>query len=203
MADYREFLTSPLIRFIAALGLIGVILTVLYYDNRVTIIGLASGALVYAGAEYLVHRYLLHEFPKLAPALYRGHVKHHQHPRELKYLFSPVHYDALIYSVYIPLVWLVFQRFAIVVAVVTGSLLFQIYYQWMHFVAHRPITPRTAWGKWMKKKHLLHHYKDEYSWYGVSHPVLDFVFGTNKDHRRSIAEAGADQGSSPSANHTE
>ncbi|GAB2674328.1 sterol desaturase family protein [Paenibacillus thermoaerophilus] len=203
MAYYREFLSNNVIRFVAGLSLLGAALTCLYFDGYVTILALVLGALVYAVAEYAAHRYLLHEFPKLAPALYRGHVEHHKHPQELKYLFSPVYYDVLIYSIYIPLVWLVFRQFSVTVAVVTGTLLFQLYYQWMHYAAHRPIVPRTAWGRWMKKKHLLHHYKDEYAWYGVSHPVLDYVLGTHRERDRLAREAGTEAGSSSSVNNAE
>lgn len=198
MLHYREFFTSPVIRLIAVMSLLGILLTCLQFDGYVTILALVLGALVYAFAEYVVHRYLLHEFPKLVPALYRGHVEHHKHPQELKYLFSPVYYDVLIYSAYIPMVWLVFRQFSVVVAVVTGSLLFQLYYQWMHYAAHRPIAPRTAWGRWMKKKHLLHHYKEEHAWYGVSHPVLDYALGTNKDKDQTTRNAGSDKGGSSS-----
>ncbi|ALS28743.1 fatty acid hydroxylase [Paenibacillus sp. 32O-W] len=196
MSHYREFFSSNLIRFVAGSSLLGVTLTCLYFDGFVTILALALGALVYAVAEYVVHRYVLHEFPRLMPTLYRGHVEHHKHPQELKYLFSPVHYDVLIYAVYIPLVWLMFRQFSVVVAVVTGTLLFQLYYQWMHYAAHRPVVPRTAWGRWMKKKHLLHHFKDEYAWYGVSHPVLDYVMGTDKEQDRAARKAGTEAGSS-------
>lgn len=77
------------------------LLTCLHFDGYVTILALFFGALVYAFAEYVVHRYL----PKLVPALYWRHVEHHKHPQELKYLFSPVYHDVLIYSAYIPLVW--------------------------------------------------------------------------------------------------
>ena len=32
-----------------------------------------------------------------------------------------------------------------------------------------------------KKQHILHHYKNEKFWFGVSNPVFDFIFGTLKD----------------------
>ncbi|GCL74114.1 hypothetical protein PN4B1_40560 [Paenibacillus naphthalenovorans] len=102
MSHYREFYTSPVIRFIAVMSLLDALLTCLHFDGYVTILALFFGALVYAFAEYVVHRYL----PKLVPALYWRHVEHHKHPQELKYLFSPVYHDVLIYSAYIPLVWL-------------------------------------------------------------------------------------------------
>jgi len=193
MSYYREFFSNNVIRFVVGMSLIGLALCCMYFNGFVTILLLALGALIFAVAEYTVHRYLLHEFPNIAPFLHRGHEKHHRYPQELKYLFSPVHYDILLYTVYIPVVWAVFRQFSVVVPVVTGTLLFQLYYQWMHFVAHRPIIPKTSWGRWMKKKHLLHHYKDEFSWYGVSNPALDYALGTNKEQDRP---AGASSGKS-------
>ncbi|WP_126428585.1 sterol desaturase family protein [Brevibacillus marinus] len=184
MSKYHEFFSHHLIRFVMGMSLVGVVLTCVYFNGYVTILSLVLGALVFVVSEYLVHRYVLHELPWLAPALHRGHDEHHQHPMELKYLFGPVHYDILLYSAYIPLVWLIFRELSVVVAVVTGTLLYQLYYQWMHYVAHRPIVPLTPWGKWMKRKHLLHHYKDEAAWYGVSNPVMDYLLGTNKERER-------------------
>jgi len=181
MPYYREFFSSPVIRFVVAMSVVGILLTIIWFDGYSAIIALIAGALFYAVAEYFVHRFLLHEFPRLFPTLYKGHAAHHEHPRDLNHLFSPVHYDILIYCVYIPVVWLLVRQPSIVAAAVTGTLLFQLYYQWMHYVSHRPIVPRTAWGKWMKKRHLLHHYKDEHTWYGVSHPVLDYAMGTHKE----------------------
>lgn len=181
MSHYREFFSRDVIRFVATSSLIGIVLTFLYFDGYATILALILGALVYVIAEYLVHRYILHEFPRLMPALYRGHEEHHRHPQDADHLFSPVRYDMMIYGVYFPLVWLFSGQLSIAAAVVTGTLLFQLYYQWMHFAAHRPIVPRTAWGKWMKKKHLLHHYKNEFTWYGVSNPALDYMMGTHQE----------------------
>lgn len=189
MLYYREFFASGLIRFIGGMSLLGAFLTAAYFNGYSTILLLIVGAVIYALAEYTVHRYLLHEFPRLAPILFAGHEQHHKHPQDIKYLFGPVYYDMAIYAIYMVAAWLAFRQLPPVVALVTGTLLFQFYYQWMHYAAHRPIAPRTAWGRWMKKKHLLHHFKDEHTWYGVSHPVLDYVMGSDKADGRHHADA--------------
>jgi sterol desaturase/sphingolipid hydroxylase (fatty acid hydroxylase superfamily) len=56
-------------------------------------------------------------------------------------------------------------------------------YEWKHYVAHRPIKPKSRLGKWVKKMHILHHYKNENFWYGVSTPFVDVLFGTLKDEK--------------------
>ncbi|MNG24021.1 hypothetical protein D3C84_1086960 [compost metagenome] len=56
-------------------------------------------------------------------------------------------------------------------------------YEWKHYIAHRPIQPASKLGKWVKRTHLLHHYKNENYWYGVSTPFVDALFGTLKDEK--------------------
>ncbi|GAB7386649.1 sterol desaturase family protein [Bacillaceae bacterium] len=188
---YREFFSSSMIRFVLLLGTTSLIFTILNFDGIRTAFAYLTGAAIFAVAEYLVHCYLLHRFPNAIPTLYRGHIKHHQYPSDFKYLFSPVWYDVVVYAAYFVVLWTVFRNLSLVMAVIAGTSLYQLYYQWMHYIAHRPITPITPWGKWMKKKHLLHHYMDEQSWYGVSHPAMDYLMGTHKP-RSSIASGYKD-----------
>jgi hypothetical protein len=176
----REFVSSPMIRFVMLVAAISLILSVLNWNGARTFAAILAGAVVYMIIEYAVHRYLLHEYPKLLPFLYEGHVKHHQEPKNLAYLFSPLRYDAAIYVLYAAALWAVFRDLSAVAPVIAGTSLYQLYYQWMHYASHRPITPATRWGRWMKKKHLLHHYLDDQSWYGVSHPVMDYMLSTHK-----------------------
>jgi len=177
---YREFLSSSMIRFVLLLGAASLVISVWRFEGTRTVVAFLGGAVFFALAEYVAHRFLLHEFPKLIPALYQGHAKHHEHPNDFNHLFSPMWYDLLLYIGYFAVLWAVFRDFSLVMPIIAGTSLYQLYYQWMHYVSHRPITPITPWGKWMKKKHLLHHYMDEHSWYGVSHPALDYMMGTHK-----------------------
>jgi sterol desaturase/sphingolipid hydroxylase (fatty acid hydroxylase superfamily) len=57
-------------------------------------------------------------------------------------------------------------------------------YEWKHYVAHRPIKPITKFGRLIKKLHILHHFKNENYWYGVSTPIFDGLFGTLKDEKK-------------------
>jgi len=36
----------------------------------------------------------------------------------------------------------------------------------------------TRWGRFLKRFHRLHHYKNERHWFGVTHPFVDSVVGT-------------------------
>jgi sterol desaturase/sphingolipid hydroxylase (fatty acid hydroxylase superfamily) len=59
-------------------------------------------------------------------------------------------------------------------------------YEWKHYVAHRPIKPITKVGRRIKKLHILHHFKNENFWYGVSTPIFDGIFGTLKDEKEVV-----------------
>lgn len=177
---FREFFGNQAIQLLMFLSMMGVVLTGMYFQGYWTLLLLVAGALVYAVAEYFAHRFILHRFPKLVPFLYAAHQEHHRNPYDIKHLFSPLYLDVIIYCAYLALLWGIFRHPSHIAPIAAGTLLFQIYYQWMHYAAHRPVLPRTAWGRWMKKKHLFHHFHDEHTWYGVSHPVLDYVMRTNK-----------------------
>ena len=41
-----------------------------------------------------------------------------------------------------------------------------------------PDRPLTPVGRWIKQYHFRHHFISEKLWFGVSNPLLDFVFGT-------------------------
>ena len=62
-----------------------------------------------------------------------------------------------------------------------GNLAGLLYYEWVHYVAHIPVTPMTEWGRRMKKHHLRHHYKNEHFWFGVTNPTMDYVGATYRD----------------------
>lgn len=180
MKRYSEFLGNHVIKFVLLSSIVSILFTIMTFQSYMALVLIFLGAVVYAIAEYIVHRYILHEFPKLFPVLYKEHVKHHQDPNNIKYLFSPVYYDILIYTIYLSVLWILFHDLSYIAPMAAGTLVFQLYYQWMHYAAHRPVAPRTRWGRWMKKKHLLHHFQDEHTWYGVSHPTLDFMMQTDK-----------------------
>lgn len=180
MRFHREFVFNPMILLIMAIFVVNSVLVIITYQGWRSWAGLLAGALIYAVMEYLVHRFLMHRFPSIAPMIYKGHAEHHRHPNDVKYLFSAVPYDIAAYTVFYLILLAVTRDWPLTFAIVAGTSLYQLYYQWMHYAAHRPIKLITPWGRWMKKKHLLHHFLDDKSWYGVSHPMLDILLGTDK-----------------------
>lgn len=152
------------------------------------------GFLAFWPMEYAIHRYLLHELPQLMPGAYRGHVAHHQAPKDVKYLLTPNRYNLTGHVLIIVIAGAITRNVNLTAAFLAGVCVGQLFYEWKHFVSHRPIVPLTPWGKAMKKRHLLHHHLDAEYWFGVSNPVFDYVMGTDIDgeearkvrHARSV-----------------
>jgi sterol desaturase/sphingolipid hydroxylase (fatty acid hydroxylase superfamily) len=55
-------------------------------------------------------------------------------------------------------------------------------YDYIHFATHH-FRPRTRVGKFLKQHHMLHHFAEHGSRWGVSSPMWDYVFGTLEEDR--------------------
>lgn len=135
--------------------------------------------------EYFVHKYVLHlplpaeaqRHPWWQTIMEHIHYRHHQDPKDPTYIVAQTWLTApslVLYSlvcVGISGSWGVTGAFA-------GSLIgYYLLYEWTHYTAHVDYIPITAYGRYMKKYHTLHHYKNENYWYGITSPLADMVFG--------------------------
>ncbi|QPC47842.1 sterol desaturase family protein [Mangrovibacillus cuniculi] len=145
------------------------------------------GMVTYTLGEYLTHRFVFHMKPPKHPfflkLMKRVHYDHHVKPKDLHLLFLPLWYSVPNIVVVAILVFFITGNLAVTSGFISGVVIFIIYYEYTHYVAHRPINPKTPWGKWMKKVHLWHHYKNEQYWYGVTSPIYDYALGTFKDQK--------------------
>jgi len=181
MNVYKEYWTDHRILFLSSIGFaygLCAIISGFWNVSWWTLAALAGGVVFFYVLEYILHRFLLHGFGKyMMPDAYRGHKQHHDEPETMKYLLTPNTYNVP----YHLLLWVVFY---FVLGLHLGSTLMltfcmaQLYYEWVHFVSHRPIAPKTKWGQHMKKHHLLHHYKSPERWYGVTNDSIDRMMGT-------------------------
>ncbi len=151
-----------------------------------SLLGAIVGAAAFFASEYTTHRFLFHAAPSriawVRKLQHRLHYDHHIDPPKLELLFLPVWFvvpTALVYfGVYVALT----RNTALAASLTFGSICALFYYEWVHYVAHVPFTPRTAFGRYIKKYHLWHHFKNEKFWYGVTNPSMDYVWGTYRDH---------------------
>ena len=64
-----------------------------------------------------------------------------------------------------------------------GTMVGYISYDWIHYYTHHA-RPRTALGKWLRRYHMRHHFESGDSFYGISSPLWDVVFGTFRGNRQ-------------------
>lgn len=138
------------------------------------------GAALFFGSEYTYHRYAFHappmkKIPMILKLQHRLHYDHHVDPARLDLLFLPLWFVVPNLAITGGLAWLIWPSAAAVGALLAGTSAAILYYEWVHYVAHIPYKPVTGWGRWIKKYHLWHHFKNEQLWFGVTNPSFDFV----------------------------
>lgn len=181
MAAYlKEFWTDKRILFLS-FALIAYCATVLLTPHHAwTWLAVSAGILFFFFLEYFTHRFILHGFfARFMKKAFQGHVDHHNDPDNLVYMLTPNSYNVPLHVLFIAFFSLLTQSIHLGAAVMLGTTLYQLYYEWTHLVSHRPIVPATNIGKNRKKRHLLHHYKSDRHWFGVTNVTFDNMAGTN------------------------
>ena len=151
------------------------------------------GALVFFTSEYTTHRFLFHAPPMKQRTIlalqHRLHYDHHVDPNRLDLLFLPPWFTipttALFFAVYFALT----RDLGAALSLTFGSLTGLTYYEWVHYVAHIPFNPVTPYGRWIKKYHLWHHFKNEHLWFGVTNPSMDVVMASYRDVQETARSA--------------
>jgi 4-hydroxysphinganine ceramide fatty acyl 2-hydroxylase len=186
----KEFLRDKRVWAIGIAEIICLFMAIMTTPRANPWLPLVTGVVLFYFIEYFVHRFVLHGvLCKLLPGASEGHAAHHEHPLELRYLLTPNAYNLTTYSFLWGIIALITRSPQVASLTLTSLIASQLYYEWAHFVAHRPMIPKTPWGKWMKKFHLLHHYKDAHNWYGVTNPSLDMLMRTHKSRVKATSKA--------------
>ncbi|HTW85457.1 MAG TPA: sterol desaturase family protein [Candidatus Sulfotelmatobacter sp.] len=148
-------------------------------------LGAVIGALVFFGSEYTTHRFLLHAPPMKNPTVlklqHRLHYDHHVAPTQLDLLFLPPWFVVPVTLLTAGIYAAITRDAGWTLSLLFGSLAGLFYYEWVHYVAHIPFQPVTGYGRWIKKYHLWHHYKNEHLWFGVTNPSTDVLGLTYRD----------------------
>jgi dihydroceramide fatty acyl 2-hydroxylase len=152
------------------------------------LLGVIAGYTLWTVAEYWLHRTVFHLpviGPKTARVAFLIHGVHHESPRDQTRLVMPAGASlglcVLTYGIFRlimgQLMWAPFG----------GFVLGYVIYDEAHWYFHVG-RPTSRLGRWLRRQHLLHHFKDSRTRFGVSCPWLDYVFGTQGTpaDRRSI-----------------
>lgn len=150
---------------------------------RQPLIGAILTLILYPMFEYMLHRWVLHgkflyRWPWTAKVWKRIHYDHHQNPHDLSVLFGAL-YTTLppIFLLSLPIGWLVGGVSSAFAALAAALLAFAVY-EFCHCVQHLPFTPRNAWLREIKKRHLAHHFHSEQGNFGITTMLWDRIFGT-------------------------
>ena len=140
------------------------------------IIYFLGGAFLWTFLEYFLHRFLGHR-KQGSNDFTQEHLRHH---RETHY-FAPAYKKAIAATI-------VVSALAIILGFIIGWLqgaafsmglgIMYITYEVIHKRAHTH-APIGAYGRWLRKHHFYHHFKDPKMNHGVTSPLWDIVFGTN------------------------
>jgi hypothetical protein len=137
--------------------------------------------------EWLIHVVVLHWKPRrvlgrtLDFPVPRKHRAHHRDPTDLRLVFIPLH--SYLYT--LPLVaglWLLLARDpALALTGISAHLALALHYEWVHFLVHTRWRPRWRPYRVLWQNHLLHHYRNEHYWFGVTRLGADRWLGTHPE----------------------
>jgi sterol desaturase/sphingolipid hydroxylase (fatty acid hydroxylase superfamily) len=142
------------------------------------------GIAIWTFTEYIMHRFVFHYEPEseaMQKVFFLFHGVHHAQPQLKTRLVMPpiisipmaiVFYAlfALVFGVLLDLPYLVAPTFS-------GFIVGYLIYDMIHYATHHfPMRSRAM--KYLKRYHMMHHFKTPSARYGVSSPVWDIVFRT-------------------------
>lgn len=140
--------------------------------------------------EWLIHVGILHFEPRrvgghtldfLVPRMHRAH---HRDPWRLELVFIPLPVYLGVPAIVAALLWLASSSLPRVLTVLAVYFALALRYEWIHFLIHTRYPPRGARYRRLWRNHLLHHFKNERYWYGVTMLGGDRLFGTAADPDR-------------------
>ena len=135
--------------------------------------------------EYMVHRFLFHLAPT-SPTRQRIqfviHGIHHEAPGDPERLLMPPLPAAFGVAVLYALFRTVLGP-ALAEPFLAWFLVGYLAYDYTHFAIHRG-RPRTRLGRYLRRRHMIHHFVSPQAGWGVTSPLWDWVMGTMVERRR-------------------
>lgn len=145
----------------------------------IAILAFLAGYAAWTLVEYFGHRFVFHlNLPSPAGKRlhYLIHGVHHEHPGDPLRLVMPLPLSIPIMATAFVVIRLILGA-AFAPAVWSGFIVGYVGYDMVHFYVHHA-QPRSRVGQMLRRRHLLHHFRDSTYWFGVSAIWWDDVFGT-------------------------
>ena len=124
--------------------------------------------------EWLIHVFILHYQPvtlfgrEIDFKVPRLHRAHHRDPWQLDLIFIPIHVFAFVPLALGAVVLLGAAQLPLVLTGVAAYFTLSLHYEWVHFFIHTRYRPRVGYYQRLARNHLLHHFRNEHYWYGVT-----------------------------------
>lgn len=142
------------------------------------------GLFFWTPTEYLMHRFVFHfrpRSPRQEKIVYLFHGIHHHQPQCKTRLVMPpvvsVPLAALFYGLFTLILGTLLGHGEWVRPMVSGFTIGYLTYDLTHYATHH-FPMRSGVAKYLKRYHMMHHYKTPDQRFGVSSPLWDIVFGT-------------------------
>lgn len=150
-------------------------------------VAFVTGMFVWTFVEYLLHRFLFHLPPhgvKQERLVYLFHGIHHHQPQCKTRLVMPpalsIPLGAIFYGLFYLVLAVVFHSPDWVRPMISGFTIGYLIYDLTHYATHH-FPMRSGVLKYLKRYHMMHHYKSPEERFGVSSPLWDIVFNTKPD----------------------
>ncbi len=143
------------------------------------------GLFVWTFVEYNIHRFFFHFHPQTPlqdRIVFLFHGVHHVQPRMKTRLVMPPVVSLPLGAFFLLLFYLLFGRLLgrteWVGPLLSGFALGYLIYDLTHYATHHFPMRRGRYFRFLKRHHMLHHYKTPDLRFGVSSPFWDWVYGT-------------------------
>ena len=140
------------------------------------------GVLLWTVLEYFFHRYLLHaafRSPLLSRFINASHLQHHTAPRDpnkiLVYPSFALVVSSIIYAILVGVTRNLFHASGIIIGIWAGFL----YYESVHYRVHMSLAHSRILQR-QRRAHFQHHFSNPNRSFGVTSPIWDYVFRTNR-----------------------
>ena len=166
-------LYGPVILVMAAFGVqrVGILIAITL---------LAAGYFTWTLTEYWVHRAVFHlqpRGPRSESFVWAIHGVHHDYPNDARRVVALPMVSIPIGVAAAVLCWMVLPG-GLWLPFMAGWGGGYVAYDLLHAYLHVG-RPRTALFRWLRARHLRHHFADARGCFGVSAPYWDYVFGTS------------------------
>jgi dihydroceramide fatty acyl 2-hydroxylase len=190
--DYMKKFRTPIWQPFAVFGPLAVLLLVIgFMTAQNTVAGslliIGIGLFSWTVAEYFFHRFPFHNPTTKEPWRFLSsgqHLLHHEIPNHPNYVAAPLIMSLIIYSVIMAIVLLISRSVSATLLWGGSFAIAYLLYETIHYYAHHG-RPTTALGRYLKRYHLVHHFKDSNNYYGVTSPLWDWILGTKPKYDAS------------------